>query len=150
MRDQDDIVQEAYSRLIQERRKGPIRSAKSFIFTVARNLSLDFFRRKSVISMEEITDFSALSVSEDRPRAEEIFNRAQELKLLREAVESLPERCRQVILLRFYDGLSYKEIAARMEISPETVKVQMMKGVRRCTEHFRDKGILRPDTGAEQ
>ena len=55
---------------------------------------------------------------------------------------ALPERCRQVMMLRHLDGLAYKEIAERLGISPETVKVHMIKGVKDCTRFFRQRGLL--------
>ena len=62
----------------------------------------------------------------------------------------LPERCRQVMMLRHLDGLPYKEIAERMGISPETVKVHMIKGVKDCTRFFHQRGLLGPDAPANR
>ena len=45
-------------------------------------------------------------------------------------------------MLRHLDGLAYKEIAERLGISPETVKVHMIKGVKDCTRFFRQRGLL--------
>jgi len=59
-----------------------------------------------------------------------------------DAVRALPDRCRQVIMLRYLDGLAYKEIAEQLGISPETVKVHMAKGMRRCAAFFADRGLL--------
>lgn len=39
--------------------------------------------------------------------------------MLSAAVRDLPDRCREVIMLRYLDGLAYKEIAAQLNISPE-------------------------------
>ena len=66
----------------------------------------------------------------------------QRLEILLEAILALPERCRQVMMLRHLDGLAYKEIAERLGISPETVKVHMIKGVKDCTRLFRQRGLL--------
>jgi RNA polymerase sigma-70 factor (ECF subfamily) len=52
------------------------------------------------------------------------------------------------MMLRHLDGLAYKEIAERLEISPETVKVHMIKGVKDCTRFFRQRGLLGPDAPA--
>ena len=48
-------------------------------------------------------------------------------------------------MLRYVDNLSYKEIATQLGISPETVKVHMAKGIRRCTEFFAERGLTDPD-----
>jgi RNA polymerase sigma-70 factor (ECF subfamily) len=140
--DVDDLVQESYARLIRARETGRVGYAKAFLFTTARNAALDFFRRRKVVSIEAVADLSALSVIEDTPDASEAVNKQQELELLSAAVRGLPERCRQVMMLRHLDGLAYKEIAERLEISPETVKVHMIKGVKDCTRFFRQRGLL--------
>lgn len=140
--DQDDLVQEAYARLFQAKAAGKIHCAKAFLFTTARNIAFDFLRRRQVISMEALTDFNASSVLEESPTTVEMVNQSQELQILTDAIETLPDRCRQVITLRYLERLSYKDIALRLEISPETVKVHMTKGMRRCSQYFQDRGLL--------
>jgi hypothetical protein len=58
------------------------------------------------------------------------MERRQRRETLTEALRSLPERCREVMLLRYLDGCSGKEIAARLGISLGTVKGHLLKGVR--------------------
>lgn len=150
LKDQDDIVQDAYARLLRARAAGTIRHPKALLFTTARNIALDFFRRKRPTSMEDITHFDESAVLLDRPDLVERVSRDQELDILAEAVRALPDRCRQVIMLRYLDGLAYKEIAVQLDISSETVKAQLAKGMRRCAEYFRERGLLSsaaPTTG---
>jgi RNA polymerase sigma factor (sigma-70 family) len=150
--DQDDIVQDTYARLLRAHAAGNIRHPKAFLFTTARNAALDFFRRKRGVSLDDVTHFDESAVLLDRPpSAAEHASREQELEILAEAVRALPDRCRQVIMLRYLDGLAYKEIAAQLDISPETVKAQLAKGMRRCAEFFRERGLLKstpPPDGA--
>ena len=147
--DQDDIVQDTYARLLRARTNGTIRHPKAFLFTTARNTALDFFRRKRGITLEDVTHFDETAVLEDRPDVVELVSREQELELLADAVRALPDRCRQVIMLRYLDGLAYKEIAVQLEISPETVKAQLAKGMRRCAEFFRERGLLQSHPTAD-
>jgi RNA polymerase sigma-70 factor (ECF subfamily) len=142
LEDQDDIVQDTYARLLRAHAAGTIRHPKAFLFTTARNAALDFFRRKRGVSLNDVTHFDASTVLVDRPDAAELASRDQELEILAEAVRALPDRCRQVVMLRYMDGLAYKEIAVQLDISPETVKAQLAKGMRRCAEFFRERGLL--------
>jgi RNA polymerase sigma-70 factor (ECF subfamily) len=148
--DQDDIVQDTYTRLLRAREAGEIRHPRAFLFTTARNAALDFFRRKRPVSIDDVTHFDESAVLIDRPDVAALVNRDQELEILADAVRALPDRCRQVIMLRYLDGLAYKEIALQLSISPETVKTQMATGMRRCAEYFRKRGLLQsaPATGA--
>ena len=148
--DVDDLVQESYARLLRAKEAGRISYAKAFLFTTARNAALDFFRRKKVVSIEGIADLGELSVLEDRPDAAETVNKQQELDLLSQAIQSLPDRCRQVLTLRLVYGLAHKEIAADLGISEHTVKAQLAKGMRRCAEYFQERGLLTPASTAEQ
>ena len=143
LQDQDDIVQDTYARLLRAHAAGTIRHPKAFLFTTARNAALDFFRRKRAVSLDNVTHFDESAVLVDRPDLAELVSREQELEILSDAVRTLPDRCRQVIMLRYLDGLAYKEIAVQLGISPETVKAQMAKGMRRCAEYFRERGLLK-------
>lgn len=137
----DDLVQESYLRLIRARETGEVRQPKAFLFTTARNLALDLFRRRKVVTIEPVADMASLSVMEDRPGVADAVSRQQELELLAEAVRDLPDRCRQVMTLRLLYGLSHKEIAAELAISEFTVKAQLAKGMRRCAGHFERHGV---------
>lgn len=150
--DHDDIVQDTYTRMLRAHAAGTIRHPKAFLFTTARNAALDFFRRKRPVSIDDVTHFDESAVLHDRPDLVEAVSREQELGILADAVRCLPERCRQVMMLRYIDGLAYKAIATQLGISPETVKAQMAKGMRRCAEYFRERGLLKsaPTPGASE
>lgn len=139
--DVDDIVQESYMRLLRARESGKVGYAKAYLFTTARNFALDLFRRREVVSIEPVADLATWPVAEDRPDVADAVSRQQELDLLAEAVRGLPDRCRQVMTLRLLYGLSHREIAAELRISEHTVKAQLAKGMRRCTEFFAARGI---------
>lgn len=140
--DHDDLVQETYTRLLRAKDDGRLTYAKTFLFTVARNLALDMFRRRRTTIVEPIEELAALPTLDEQRDACEAIEHRQRLEVLIEAVASLPERCRQVMMLRHLDGLAYKEIAERLGISRETVKVHMVKGVRDCIRYFRERGLL--------
>ena len=139
--DIDDLVQESYARLLRAKEGGRVSYAKAFLFTTARNVALDFFRRRKVVAIDGVADLRELTVVEDRPDAAEAVNKQQELELLSEAIRALPGRCRQVLTLRLLYGMSHKEIAAELRISEHTVKAQLAKGMRRCADYFEERGV---------
>ncbi len=148
--DHDDLVQEAYVRLLRARRAGHLTSAKAFLFTVTRNLAIDMYRRRRRVAthvpISEFAEQPALDEPVDLVTAIEHQRRRE---VLIDAVVSLPERCRDVMMLRHLDGLSYKEIAERLGISPNTVKIHIVKGMKDCTAFFRKQGLLEHATTAE-
>lgn len=130
--DLDDIVQEAMTRVWHARTQGPINSPKALLFTVAHNLALDRLRREKIVSFEPITETTTLNVYVDGPTPADSAAHQQELNLLTQAIQSLPDRCRQVLTLRKIYGLPQKEIAVQLGISEHTVEVQVANGMKRC------------------
>lgn len=140
--DHDDLVQETYVRLLRAKSTGGVRYPKAFIFTAARNVAFDLFRRRRANPIEFGNYQAELVALDPQPGADEALDQHYELEVLAEAVRALPDRCRQVIMLRYLDGLAYKEIAEQLNISPETVKVHLAKGIRRCAAIFSERGLL--------
>lgn len=147
--DHDDLVQETYTRVLRVRAAGEIRSVRALLFATARNAAIDLFRRRRLAPLEVVTDPTTSCVLEEAPGVPEIVSQRQELAILADAVRALPERCRQVILLRYLDALSYKEIAERLGISTETVKTQLTRGLRACEDYFAARGLLKHKTREE-
>jgi RNA polymerase sigma factor (sigma-70 family) len=141
LRDIDDLVQESYMRLIRARLVGSIAEPRAFLFSVARNAAFDLFRRKKLISIEDLAENRRLCVVDDRPDAAESAGHAQEIELLVEAIRALPERCRAVLTLRKIHGLSYRDVAIRLGISENTVNAQLAIGVIRCREYLKARGV---------
>lgn len=135
--DVSDVVQETYARLLalSPERRSAVRTWRAFLFATARNVAMDHLRRRVSVSLDALPEIHAAAVvlrgSQER-RPEEIVNLTQERRLLAGAIASLPEKCRQVLILRKIHGLSQKEIALRMGIAEHTVEKHLSHGVRLC------------------
>lgn len=139
--DTDDLVQEALMRVLRAHETGPVAAPRALLFAAARNLALDLLRRRQVISFEPITEVADSSVFLGNDVIPETVSRREEFALLTQAIQALPDRCRQVLTLRVAYGLSQREIAARLGISENTVEKQMGKGLRRCGEFLAQHGL---------
>jgi RNA polymerase sigma factor (sigma-70 family) len=68
--------------------------------------------------------------------------RKERTRLLRDAIERLPEQMRKCLVLRVYHEMKYREIATVLKLSPETVKVHLFQARRRLQadlgDYFRD------------
>lgn len=140
VRDVEDVIQESYVRIWQARAGQPIRSAKAFLFEVARRLAIDFTRRQARSPIESIPDFPELGVMEDKPGIAEAVSTNDEVALLARALDALPARCREVMILRQIEGRSQKEVAARLGLSDLTVQTHVVHGLRRMRAFFRAHG----------
>lgn len=139
--DVDDLIQEAYVRVLKARAAGTVRTPRALLFTTARNLALDVLRREQVIPMEALTENAFRSVMADETGVPEAVGQIQELELLTQAIQSLPDRCRQVLTLRKIYGLPQKAIAARLGIAEHTVEAQVANGMRRCADFLARHGL---------
>jgi RNA polymerase sigma-70 factor (ECF subfamily) len=141
VRDIDDIVQESYLRVWRARLGRPIRSARAFLFKVARHVALDGVRRSAINPVDSMGDLSALPVVEDRPGILATLSRAEKVRLLAAAIETLPPRCREVVVLRKLECLPQKQVAARLGIVEKTVENHLAHGERLCADYLRGHGV---------
>ena len=141
----DDIAQEAALRLWQSTFKADrasIQSPKAMLFAIARNAAVDAARRRTVLTMEANTGTEHLTVLDHSDVVETVSAR-QELEFLADALRELPDRCRQVVTLTKVYGYSEREVAERLGISLTTVRTQVVRGMERCTEYLRRRGVRR-------
>jgi RNA polymerase sigma-70 factor (ECF subfamily) len=134
-----DLVHEAFLRLWQQRDKvdlgGP--TARSYLYTIARYQSLDHLRRRRVelrwqrqYSDPVMVDHGAALAADPH----EEFADKETAAAIQGAVDSLPRRQREVLLLRWQRQASYEEIAQALGISPKTVAVHLSRAVQHLRE----------------
>jgi RNA polymerase sigma factor (sigma-70 family) len=131
VRDTDDVVQETYLRIWKARALQPIQSAKAYLFRIARNLALDAIRRGHSSPIDAMPDLAALPVMDHGATTTEIACTNEEIALLAEALEALPPRIREIVILRKFQNLPQKVVAERLHISELTVQEQVYRGLRR-------------------
>lgn len=142
--DAEDVAQESYLRVWLASVAQPIKSARAFLFTVARHLALDALRHRKKSPMIAVPDLTALGVMDECRDAAEAAATSDEVALLAEALDSLPARCREIIILRKFQHLSQREVAARLGIAEGTVEEQVYRGIRRMEAFFVRRGVIKP------
>lgn len=131
-----DLVQDVYVHVCESARRDIPGNARAFVFITARNILIDKFRTRRVIPIETIGDLEALATASDQPGPDRDVISRDELRRLRQALESLSPRCREVVIYKQLEGLSRREIAARMGISEETVKEYLAIGLFNLSDIF--------------
>jgi len=129
----DDLVQDAFVRVLRAHAAGELQAPKAFLFATARNLGLDYLRRHHVARTGSLVETDLSNVLDDASDVPEIVARNQELALLTEAIQTLPDRCRQVFTLRTVYGMTQREIGEKLGISDRTVAAQLAIGTAKCT-----------------
>ncbi|PHV06615.1 RNA polymerase subunit sigma-70 [Janthinobacterium sp. BJB412] len=123
-----DLRQEVYVRVYEAAgRARPLRAAP-FVMATARHLLIDRARRQQLVEIDSVADLPELGMDELSPERH-AAGRA-ELDQLWQALAALPPRCREVVRLRKMEGLSQREVAAKMGIKEDTVEKQIAKGMR--------------------
>lgn len=146
VRDLDDLIQESYLRVLRAHAAGPIRSAKAFLFTTAHNLAINHLARHRYEGPTALGERDSSTVLDEGASVPESVALAQELEMLTEAIQSLPERCREAFISRRLYRLSTREVATRLGISESTVDAQCIIALRKLAHFFRQAD--RPTTSA--
>ena len=141
VRDVDDVVQESFLRLLGARAAQPVRSARAFLFQIARHLAIDTVRREKISPLISVGDFAALPALEEKPDAAAAVATQEKLRLLADAIEALPSRCRQVVILRKLQCFPQREVATRLGLAEKTVEAQLARGIVRCEDYLRRRGV---------
>jgi RNA polymerase sigma factor (sigma-70 family) len=107
----------------------------TWLFRIATNSCIDFIRKKKLLltpieetikESDQNTHVSAI-VKDKSADPEEKIIRDQKAKKMREIVEQLPQKYKQLIELRYFDELSYEEIANQVDLPLGTVKAQLFR-----------------------
>ena len=115
----EDAAQEAFIQawlhLPSYRPQTPLRN---WLYRIAVNAATDKFRKERRILPHDIED---LHLTDERPGPESLVSQRERTMLIQNAVLSLPEASRAVLVLREYEGMSYHEIADALDIPVGTV-----------------------------
>jgi RNA polymerase sigma factor (sigma-70 family) len=126
-----DLRQEVYTRICEAARKEiPRDPAKPFVFAIARNLLANRIRRDQIVTIEAVADLDALNVAVDQPGPDRSAIARDQLRKVQAALDRLPQRCREAVVLKKIEGLSVRQVAARMGIAENTVDRHLTDGVR--------------------
>lgn len=124
--DAQDLVQETFTRMSRQETLDQLAVIEGYLFTTANNIARDYFRKQKVrnaASAEGLLD-DILPGSNSNPERE--FAGRQELAGIIAALNEMPERMRNILILARLEGLPRAEIAARLGISKRLVEQQIM------------------------
>ncbi len=124
----EDITQETFMRFWQSvRQDKDIGSDRAFLYTIARNLIIDWYRKKKESSLDELTEAGMEFAGEGKDSVE----LPARFKEVMRAVESLEEDSRDVVVLCYLEGLSPKDVAVMMGISANVVSVRLNRALKK-------------------
>jgi RNA polymerase sigma-70 factor (ECF subfamily) len=137
--DADDITQEVfikvYSALKNFREESNL---FTWLYRIATNYSINHIKKvksKNVVSIEVVTD----PIETDDKKTDELMDEEKRRALLMEAISTLPAQQRAVFNLRYYEELSYEEIAGIMKRSVGGIKANYFHAVKKLSEYLKTR-----------
>ena len=140
--DAEDVVQSLFLELWEKRASAQIPAEPQFFLLKAtKNRAIDHLRRQTRIAQSASAAAEILEYAYDPASAETPTQAALWAELLPFAIDQLPPKTREVLLLSRQEEKSYKEIAAALDISIKTVEGQMGRAFRLLREFFAEKKL---------
>ncbi len=129
----EEIVQEAFLRTYQHAASD--KAPRAFLYSIARNLATDHRRHARIAQTDTPGDFAVSGLVSQRESVEARLLADERSRLLKDAIDRLPPRCRTVFVLKVFHACSYQEIAERLGISAKTVENHVARALRE-THHY--------------
>ena len=131
--DVPDLAQEVYLRMLRISNQDAIRNPVLYLYTVANNLVKEHAvlerRHASGVDIEEITSHEQLEVL---PAFDGEVDAARRAARLQVVLKQLRPKCQAAVLLRFTHGLSYREVAIRLGVSPQMARKYVVQALSHC------------------
>ncbi len=125
-----DLAQDTFVSVMQAGEVQAIREPRPFLATVAGRMVAHWHRRQRL----ESAYLEALSLLPEQcaPSPEAQWQAVQALQQLDQALAGLPDKVREAFVLAHLEGLSYADIAVRLQVSASSVKQYLMRANRQC------------------
>lgn len=132
--DANDIVQDSFMKLWENKEKVELPKAKSWLFTTAHNGLINFVKKSGRSSSLE-----GLKIE----RGKEDKHAFELTEIIDDALSKLPEQHKTILLLRDYEGYNYKEIGEILNLNESQVKVYLFRARKKVKEQIKDLTILK-------
>lgn len=136
----EDITQQAFINLWSRLNTIPAdTNLKQYLFKIAKNLYIDHYRKQKT----KTDAYANLTTEALADQVEEENTHLQKrIKLMLSIIEMLPNRCQEVLRLTKLEGLTYQEVADRLDISVKTVDSQLQLAYKRIKKKFDEESSI--------
>ena len=128
-----ELAQEVYVRMLRVPDVEVIRNPEAYLYTVASNLAKEHaVQERHLRTAIDVNEPAIQEQLAELPSFSGSIDAEARKKRLREVLEQLPPKCHAAVVLQYWHGLSYQEIAQRLEISPHMVKKYLSQALVHC------------------
>lgn len=122
----EDLTQETFMRYWQSLREGKeMSNTRSFLYTIANNLVIDWYRRKKATSLDAQEEIG-YEPRDEKSISSEAFASVKEILAV---IDDLEEKDKEVLLLRYVEGLEPKDIAEILNENANVVSVRINRAI---------------------
>ncbi len=143
----EDIFQETFIKVIKTLKNGVYNEEGKFlpwVMRISHNLVIDFFRKnnriKTINSKEDIDIFQF--ISDGSPNAESVLVNDQIIKDIQKLIQELPDDQKEVLIMRLYRDMSFKEIAENTKVSINTALGRMRYAIINLRKLIKENNIF--------
>jgi RNA polymerase sigma factor (sigma-70 family) len=131
--DAAELAQEVYVRMLRVADTDAIRNPEAYLYAVAANLAREHARRQSSAAQAlNIDDPLIREQLAELPAFEGELDDEKRARRLREVLNQLSPKCHAAVVLQYWHGLSYEEIAERLGVSTNMVKKYLSQALALC------------------
>jgi RNA polymerase sigma factor (sigma-70 family) len=135
--DGQDLAQEVFERLSRPEVRERIGRVEGYLFSIAANLAVEYFRHRQVRTSHPVTELVASFQRDEEFAPDRLFEGRQELDLIVTALNALPERMRHIFILARLENLTHAEIATRLGVSKRLVQYEVTMATACLADHRR-------------
>lgn len=136
-----DLVQESFIIFFREAQKQAINHPRGFLFKIARNLAYDHLKHRKVQENYQQTKERNQLPHGGFPSAEKLAFLDEVLVAIKRILDELPLRTREIFIINRVYGMTYTEIAKKLDISDSTVEKHMIRALSHCRIQFKTQRL---------
>lgn len=126
----EDLVQEVFVRLLQRNRDDPVLRVDQYLFQTAANVLTDRHRRRAARGLDQAQQLIETELPQSGANPEDAAISHESLAQFIGVLNSLPERSRDIFVLRVLEGYKLADIASRMNITERAVQKHMARSLK--------------------
>jgi RNA polymerase sigma-70 factor (ECF subfamily) len=131
--DAEEFAQEVFVRMLRVPDPNALRNPEGYLYAIAANLIKEYAlqqkRGRAAVTLEDAASLEGLT---ERPSYPDILDGARRAARLREVLGQLPAKCQAAVVMHYWHGMSYEEVAQKLGISDNMVKKYVVQALAHC------------------
>ena len=146
----EELVEDVFIKFWRNRENAnSVRNLNVYLYRATKNTCLNYLSSKANANIT--SPFDALNIELQGPVCpEDLLIYQETYAKIKDAIETLPPRCKMIFKLIREDGLKYKEVAELLNLSPNTIDAQMTIAIRRIAFLMREEFNKLPEKSTKE